>query len=133
MERIAWKKEYEIGIAKIDNQHRKLIELAVLFQQALDLGKDEAVAEETLDALVAYTQTHFESEVQILLANGGEDWLGLRKEHQELTDELEAIRHRYREFPSEQIVRELEEWIAEKIIPHFLESDRKAFSAVGSP
>lgn len=64
-----WKKEFELGIASIDNQHKRLIEigntinrLLVMNTDAID-NYDEII--EVIDDLKEYTVYHFQTEEKL--------------------------------------------------------------------
>ena len=57
-----WKKELEIGIDQIDQQHKKLIEIANTLILRTRLGKGALTVSELLGQLEQYTKYHFQSE-----------------------------------------------------------------------
>ena len=59
---IAWQEEYALGIAEIDNQHRKIIEMINrLFKMASELT-DDKILKDILMELSDYATYHFETE-----------------------------------------------------------------------
>jgi hemerythrin-like metal-binding protein len=71
MEQIEWKKDYEIGIEKIDLQHKNLI--AILNQLNDFLSRGQLIPQEEIQNLlvnlVNYTVYHFDTEEDIMLRN----------------------------------------------------------------
>ncbi|MFZ5570308.1 MAG: bacteriohemerythrin [Thermodesulfobacteriota bacterium] len=63
---IQWSPEYSVGVGKMDDQHRKLVELINRLYDGLKSGKAQSSLGGILDELVEYTQTHFAEEEAIL-------------------------------------------------------------------
>ncbi len=61
---IIWNKSIEIDINKIDNQHRKLVQIINDLYDAMNEGKSNEVLDETINKLVDYTDYHFATEEQ---------------------------------------------------------------------
>ncbi len=62
MNNIEWKKEYELGVEEIDNQHKKLVGIVNEFLEAQANHSEEKVIGPIIKELVDYTKVHFESE-----------------------------------------------------------------------
>ncbi len=64
---IEWNDTLAVGIAEIDQQHRKLIEL-IQHLQSVDAHPDRefALVEQALDEMVAYTMYHFGTEERLM-------------------------------------------------------------------
>ena len=69
MQAFLWNTLFETGIAEIDAQHQRLVELVNELGQRAD-GADQAHLDETLSALADYTVYHFQSEEAIMAAAG---------------------------------------------------------------
>lgn len=66
---VEWQSAYEIGIPKIDEQHRKLIGFMNKLARVTDDGSDQAVVEEVLLDLIGYVRYHFAEEEQLMAEN----------------------------------------------------------------
>lgn len=89
-EKVEWKKEYELGIQVIDEQHKKLVELAGDLYDALtgDPDKYKLNLESILKAFGDYTNYHFSTE-EALIEEGGYPGLAAHKlAHQNFIMEL---------------------------------------------
>lgn len=62
MSMFQWKQEYSVGYVPIDEQHKRLFELADEFQSAMTAGKAKETVGKTLSGLIAYTKSHFATE-----------------------------------------------------------------------
>ena len=58
-----WKKEYELGISEIDDQHRELLRMI----SQLDSGLEQGEIFELLDGLTDYAGYHFSTEEGLMV------------------------------------------------------------------
>ncbi len=63
---LLWGPMLEVGVKDIDNQHRKLVDLANELADALKSGHGKEVLGKILTELVRYTQTHFTTEERLM-------------------------------------------------------------------
>ena len=63
---IEWKSSLSLGIEKIDEEHRRMIETIREFNAAIEAGKAANVLEELLENLFNYAQIHFATEEGLL-------------------------------------------------------------------
>lgn len=92
---IEWKKEYEIGIAKIDNQHKKIIQIV---NQAIEYQfskQNENEIEEIFDDLQNYIREHFKTEEEYMLMHQYPGYDRQRNEHQQFIDRLFQAQREY--------------------------------------
>ena len=61
-----WKENYSVGIAKLDDQHKKLVSFLNDLYSAMKAGKGTDVLDEVLKGMVAYTKTHFVTEENLM-------------------------------------------------------------------
>ena len=61
-----WKKSYEIGIAEIDDQHRKLVDIINELSDAMMVQKGYKAIPHILEQLIDYIQFHFTTEEEIM-------------------------------------------------------------------
>jgi hemerythrin-like metal-binding protein len=57
-----WKDDFGVGIAIIDQQHKKLVEMINILYDHMKAGKSGVVIEELLASLIDYTKVHFKTE-----------------------------------------------------------------------
>ena len=67
---LSWRKEYEIGVAAIDAEHRRLVGLANDFNDALAEGDNSGAGGKMLTQLIAYAEEHFQHEEHLMRENG---------------------------------------------------------------
>jgi hemerythrin len=57
-----WKDDFGVGIAIIDQQHKKLVEMINILYDHMKAGKSGVVIESLLASLIDYTKVHFKTE-----------------------------------------------------------------------
>lgn len=63
---LAWSDIFSVGVKEIDEQHKKLLELANRLHEAMQGEAEREVLGQILDDLVVYTQTHFAYEERLM-------------------------------------------------------------------
>jgi hemerythrin-like metal-binding protein len=94
---IEWKKEYAVGITKIDSQHKKIIKIVnrAIGQQFSKQNENEI--EEILDNLRDYMKEHFKTEEEYMLQHQYSGYEEQRNEHNQFIDRLcEAQKEYYK-------------------------------------
>lgn len=65
MEPIHWHDSFSVGVQKIDAQHRKLFALVNELIHAFNINQQGKIFDAILQAVLAYTQTHFRTEEEL--------------------------------------------------------------------
>jgi len=90
---VTWDSEtHGVGIAEIDLQHRRLVEIINQIDAALDAGADAATLRELLDVLIQFTEFHFFTEEHYMRRHGFPGEETHREGHHHLVDQLLALR-----------------------------------------
>lgn len=127
--RFPWKREYEVGDAHIDGQHRQLVELANLLYDAVVSGHGAAVVHPAFEALGLYTRKHFQDEEHFFEENGSSRLIEHRWQHEILAKELGALHDEEMLGFVDGVPDALERWVETRLVPHMIEDDQKAFHA----
>ncbi len=80
-----WKQEYSVGYAQIDEQHKRLFELADELHDAMIAGKGKQILGKTLAGLIAYTKAHFATEERLMRASQYPEFANHKAAHDALT------------------------------------------------
>lgn len=88
----AWKDEYNLGIEKIDGQHKQLVLMVSQLHRAMMQGKANEVLAEIFDKLVRYTETHFAEEEALMRQHGYPRLTSHAAEHRRLTTLAHKLR-----------------------------------------
>ena len=67
MAALPWDEKYNVNVAVMDSQHRRLAELVHRLQVALSSGQPLEEIRGTMSELVAFTRLHFATEEELML------------------------------------------------------------------
>lgn len=120
-----WTLQLSVGISKFDAEHQRLVELvnAVFDADQTGAGKDALGAR--LDALIAYTQTHFANEERALQKHAFPGHAAHKAEHEALTAQVVAFRDRFLAGDSASLNHELLSFLKHWIKNHIQGTDRR--------
>lgn len=121
---LEWKPEYSVGIASIDMQHRRLINLINRLQTAVDYSTGEVFEREALDDLVDYTRTHFKYEEDLMERHGYPGFEGHRAEHMRMIARVEQVLEEYRQ-DQDQAMQKAIDFLRDWLINHINGTDKQ--------
>jgi len=120
-----WESDYEIGIVAIDQQHKKLVEMIKILENATQ-GVDQMTQETgiILKELVEYVKNHFSDEEQVMKKISYPEYSNHKKKHKELVDEVRGILISLKNgayISNTALLQFLKKWLLE----HILMEDKK--------
>lgn len=121
------KEEYKIGVEQIDEQHKKLFELA---DKAYILLKDELVIDkydkivEILEELKEYTIFHFRSEEEYMQSIGYKRLFTQKIEHDNFIKELENVDYSSIDAKQDESLVKILNFLNDWLIEHILKTDK---------
>jgi hemerythrin-like metal-binding protein len=92
---ITWGPRLETGIAIIDRQHKRLVEIINELNDALEAGRSDEIMGAIFEELVAYTETHFGVEEKLMANHDYEDLVKHRREHKVFTDQIKMDQYNF--------------------------------------
>ena len=119
-----WQSDFETGVASVDQQHKRLVQLVNKLHDAVEDSLDHTQIQETLNELVDYTRFHFADEEQLMIELQDHDVTGHQRQHQFFVSELTNLMIKYGEsgnLTGLQLTAFLKGWLQE----HFLKEDRE--------
>jgi hemerythrin-like metal-binding protein len=121
---LKWDDSLSLGITRIDDQHRKMVDLANGVLEAIRRKQGQAVIRPLVQELREYTVTHFQDEEAFMERIRYPEIAEHRQEHMVLTQRVKdyqrAIYHR------EDIeVKEMLDFLKEWLVGHIIESDMR--------
>ena len=119
MDPFQWEKKYEVGIPKVDDQHRTLVDMLNNLNAAKKTEQAPQVIEQTLRGLLNYTKTHFADEETAMRDAKYPELARHRLEHLDLTDQVMLLQ---KEAP---VTFELLSFMSDWLKFHICDSDRK--------
>jgi hemerythrin len=119
-----WSAQYSVGVAKIDEQHRKLVGFLNDLYEAMKAGQGKETLGQVLDGLVDYTRTHFAAEEGMMKLYGYPDLPAHKAVHEKMTAKVLDIQREFKAGKISspiQVTNFLKDWLAK----HISETDRR--------
>ena len=119
-----WKEDYSVGIAKIDEQHKKLVSFLNDLYSGMKEGRGNERIGAVLEGMVAYTATHFATEENLMKLYKFPGYEMHREKHQAMTQTVGKL---YEKFKKEakpntlEIAKYLKAWLEN----HIMGTDRQ--------
>lgn len=121
---VVWKNEYETGIAEIDNQHKRLVEIINSIIEKLHSMKANSILLDILIELIEYSDYHFRSEEKLLIKINYPDYNSHRNEHIIFMEKLTKFGEDYSSGKANVIINVLK-FLQSWLNNHILEVDLK--------
>jgi hemerythrin-like metal-binding protein len=121
---LTWASSLESGVGEIDNQHKKLINIANRLSEAMQTGAGQQAVGKLLDELISYTASHFSYEEGLMERHGVTGVPNHKALHAKLVEDVLAHQSRFKngQSLSTEVMAFLRDWL----VNHILKTD-KAF------
>jgi len=119
-----WKRSYEIGVAEIDVQHRRLVGFINELSDAMMVKQGHRAVPHVLEELIDYIQLHFTTEEELMQRVKYPALDEHCQEHLEMTKQILQFKARYyreQDLSPSELLGFLCEWL--KV--HILDSDKE--------
>lgn len=121
------KEEYKIGVEHIDEQHKKLFELAdkayMLLKDELALDKYDKIVG-ILEELKEYTIFHFRSEEEYMESIGYKRLFTQKIQHDNFVKELESIDYSSIDAKQDESLVKILNFLNDWLVEHILKTDK---------
>lgn len=125
MGKMKWDESLTIGVALIDEQHKKWIEHIHDVQAAIEARQGMTQIASTLDFLIDYTRFHFSTEEKSMAETGYSERGSHRAKHEELKETLDDLIRDFREDGvTERLSEAMGTFLANWLRNHILVVDR---------
>lgn len=130
---LKWKDEYGTGVESIDEQHKKLFEIA---GRAYELIKNQFIIDkydmivEVINELKEYTIYHFQEEEKYMIENGYKKIFTHKVVHSDLIQKLNEIDFNKIENNQDKYLLDLLNFIVNWIDEHILKNDKLAIESI---
>lgn len=124
---LKWKEEYLIGVKTIDEQHKKLFEIA---QRAYDLLKNDIYVDKydkiinILEELKEYAVYHFNSEEHYMISIGYRKFVSHKAEHNEFINKIKNTDLNKIDVDQDAYLLSILEFIVNWTSEHILRNDK---------
>ena len=122
------KPEYYTGIAQIDEEHKKLFEIA---DEAYELYKNEFIPDKydhiakILNELRDYTKIHFQPEEEYMKSINYKGMFMQKVQHDQFCQKLDELDLEHLDENSEEVIQEVLTFLTDWLVHHILETDKK--------
>ncbi|MGA2889259.1 MAG: bacteriohemerythrin [Terracidiphilus sp.] len=120
---IAWTGKMSVGVAVLDDDHKKLIDLLNDLHNGITAGHGTERLGRVLDGLVEYTGTHFAREEEFFAQTGYPATEEHVQEHRDLTRLVLNIQARYKKGHFDALSAEAMDFLKNWLQGHILGSD----------
>lgn len=120
---LAWSDMFSVGVKELDEQHKKLLDIANRLDDAKQGEAERAVLGEILDDLVGYTKTHFAYEERLMERYHYSLAQRHKREHADLVKAAVDFQQRFAcqdAALTDQVMGLLRDWLSR----HIMNSDR---------
>ncbi|MDQ5986419.1 MAG: Bacteriohemerythrin [Syntrophus sp. SKADARSKE-3] len=121
---IKWDSNLSVGVAEMDKQHQKLIDLINQLNDAMSQGKGKDVLGKTINGLLDYTKTHFTAEEKLM---GQQGYTGLDQQkdaHKKFIDKVAAYKLQF-ETGKVGLTIEMMNFLSNWLKGHIIGEDKK--------
>lgn len=122
--KLVWNQTMNTGIDKVDQQHRRLVDIVNGIYEALERGKTIKELGPSFKELIAYTKTHFSDEQVIMRTYKYEALTQHEGFHRDLTKQVidyVADLEKGKQIESNDLMVFLKDWL----IKHIMNEDKK--------
>jgi len=117
---IPWSREQELGVAVLDQQHRRLAQMVNRLAASVTAAEDGAQIQALLDDLGRFTAYHFDTEEGLMDLYGFPGARSHKEQHRKLKDDLLAIRNQVDTSELSRTLSAVKDWL----LTHIQVADR---------
>lgn len=121
---IEWSDDFSVGVAQLDEQHKKLVEIINKLHSAMIDGTSKEKLKEIINKLIEYTSYHFKSEETLFEQFDYEDTDSHIEEHKKFVEKVMSFKKEFDEGITGitlEIITFLKDWL----LNHIKGTDKK--------
>ncbi len=124
---IKWEQDYNIGITTIDEQHKKLFEIA---NRIYDLLKNQLITDkydqivEIMAELKDYTIYHFKTEEEYMKSIGYKRFLSQKAAHNEFIEKMQNIDFTQIDNDQNEYLMGILDFVCDWLVQHIIRADK---------
>lgn len=122
-----WNKNFETGILKIDEQHKRLVELLNLLAGHLAFRSDIPTLNSIFEELTEYALYHFKYEEEVWgeFLLGDELYFSHQKEHENFVSDILKIKSQDENKQVDEVIEDILSFLTHWLAFHILDSDKR--------
>lgn len=91
METMVWKQGWEMGVARLDSQHKAMVRAINHLAVRLEEGRGREGVNRSISFLMVYVELHFREEEEAMKLSGYPDRVAHTAQHRECARRIEAL------------------------------------------
>lgn len=128
---IAWQSKYNVGVRKIDQQHRRIVDVLNELYDLQESNPNNRALEKVFATLRTYIQEHFETEEAYIALHDCPRADLQRSEHEQFVDKICAFQKDFLKQKPMAVIN-LFNYIWDWFAHHIIDVDKKCLSATDS-
>ncbi len=120
-----WTEKLSVGVAVIDDDHKKLVGMVNELYDAMQAGRGRDALGHILDGLVQYTRFHFAREEKFFAQTGYPAAVQHKQEHDALTHQVLDVQQKYAAGATATLSLDVLHFLRDWLIKHIQGSDQK--------
>jgi hemerythrin len=120
---IQWTEDMSVGVDRLDDHHRRLIDLTNQLGAAIAASDTVQVTGAVLGELIRYVYYHFGEEERLMEAVGYADLPTHRQHHRAMAEHVRRLESRYDGDPGAVLTADLHAYLADWLINHIRSED----------
>lgn len=121
---LEWSDYYSVGIAVVDEQHRRLMGIINELEAGIRDGKGKETLGDTFTSLLRYTKEHFATEEDLMRRHGFSGAEEHAAEHREMAETLARLQLEYQKNPAGLTVKTIS-FLCDWLTRHLLGTDKQ--------
>lgn len=122
---MSWSDDMSVGVAAIDDDHKKLVGMVNELHDGMLAGHAKDALGTVLDRLIKYTQVHFAREEEFFAKTGYAESAAHKKEHSDLVKAVVELQTRFKTASSSTLSMEVMSFLRNWLVNHIQGSDKK--------
>jgi len=122
---MTWNDKMSVGVAVIDEEHKKLVGLLNELHDGITTNQAKDKLGRVLDGLISYTATHFAHEERLFAQIHYVDTAAHVKEHQDLVKQVLDVQKRFKAGETGTLSMEVMNFLKRWLVGHIQGSDKK--------
>jgi len=128
---IAWRKDFETGVADVDHEHKELVDLINDLDARLGEKADDETVSGFLGEVFARISAHFALEESIMRKHGYDEYAAHKAEHEALLDEIRDIMDDFSQGCFRDYRKALSAAVRDWFVNHFKTKDARLHKMLG--
>lgn len=124
MSTMLWIDAYSVGVAEIDQQHKKLIDLINQLNTAMAKGQGKKTSGKILEDLIRYCSSHFKTEEKLFDQYGYPDADEHKAKHKKMTEKVLSLQKQFQQGKIT-ITFDVMDFLQKWLDKHILGTDKK--------